>query len=152
MASLHKSIEIDVLVQVAYNQWTQYEEFPAFMENVREVRRVDDTHLHWRGMIAGKPLEWDTEIVEQVPEKRIAWRNPAAPDNHGVIMFESLNKGRARVTLDVEYQPESVEEKIGDLLGIMEANLEDDLQHFKEFVEARGRYTGGPDPDSVSPA
>jgi uncharacterized membrane protein len=152
MPSMHKSIEIDVLVRVAYNHWMQYEEFPEFMDNVRKVRRLDDTHLHWRGVIAGKPIEWVTEIVEQEPEKRIVWRNPDAFDTHGAITFEPLSKGRTRVTLDIEYQPESVEEKIGDVLGIVEASLEDDLQHFKEFVESCGRYTGGRDPKSVSPA
>lgn len=152
MASLHKSIEIDALAQVAYHQWLQYEEFSEFMDNVQEVRRIDDTHLRWRGVIAGKPIEWVTEVVEHVPGRRIVWRNSEAADTHGVIMFEPLNMGRTRMTLDIEYQPESLEEEIGDVLGIVEANLEDDLQNFKEFVESRGRYTGGPDPNSVSPA
>jgi uncharacterized membrane protein len=152
MASLHTFVELDVLVPVAYSQWLRFEAFPEFMESVQEVRRVDATHLHWRGTLGGKALEWDTEITEEVPERRIAWRDPAVPGTHGVVLFEHLNEDRTRITVDVEYPSECAEAKVADLFGQASAQLEDDLEHFKEFVEARGKYTGGPDPDSVSPA
>jgi uncharacterized membrane protein len=152
MASLHTFVELDVLVPVAYRQWLRFEDFPEFMESVEEVRRVDATRLHWRGKLAGKPLEWDTEITEAVPERRLAWRDPANPGTHGVVLFEPLNEGRTRLTVDVEYQPECAEARIADLFGQATAQLEDDLERFKAFVEARGKYTGGPDPESVSPA
>ena len=73
MASIEKNIEVDVPVRTAYNQWTQFEEFPRFMEGVVEVRQLDDTHLHWKATVGGKELEWDAVITEQLPDQRIAW-------------------------------------------------------------------------------
>lgn len=142
MANLHKSIDIDVPVRVAYNQWTQFEEFPNFMESIDEVRQIDDTHLHWRAALGGKEKEWDTEITEQVPDQRIAWRTVAGAQNQGIVNFEALTPDRTRVTVDVEYQPETVMEKVGDMLGMVSSNIEDDLENFKEFIESRGRETG----------
>lgn len=142
MANLHKSIDIDVPVDVPYNQWTQFEEFPNLMENIEEVRQLDDRRLHWRAALGGKEKEWDTEITEQVPDKRIAWRTVAGAQNHGVVNFESLAADRTRVTVDVEYQPETVMEKVGDMLGMVSSNIEDDLENFKEFIESRGKETG----------
>jgi uncharacterized membrane protein len=142
MASLHKSIEIDVPVRVAYGQWTQFEEFPSFMENIEEVRQLDDKHLHWRAAISGKEKEWDTEITEQVPDQRIAWRSIGGAKNHGVVMFEPVGADRTRMTVDVEYQPETTMEKVGDMLGMVSSNVEEDLENFKDFIESRGRETG----------
>lgn len=142
MANLHKSIDIDVPVRVAYNQWTQFEEFPNFMESIDEVRQLDDKHLHWRAALSGMEKEWDTEITEQVPDRRIAWRTTAGAQNQGVVQFEALAPDRTRVTVDVEYQPEGVMEKVGDMLGMVSSNIEDDLENFKEFIESRGRETG----------
>lgn len=142
MATLHQSIEIDVPVRVAYNQWRQFEEFPNFMENIEEVRQLDDKHLHWRAALGGKDKEWDTEITEQVPDRRIAWRTVQGSQNHGVVNFEPLADDRTRVTVDVEYQPEGVMEKVGDMLGMVSSNIEDDLENFKEFIESQGGETG----------
>jgi uncharacterized membrane protein len=142
MANLHKSIDIDVPVRVAYNQWTQFEEFPSFMESIDEVRQLDDKHLRWRAALSGVEKEWDTEITEQVPDRRIAWRTTAGAQNQGVVQFEALAPDRTRVTVDVEYQPEGVVEKVGDMLGMVSSNIEDDLENFKEFIESRGRETG----------
>jgi uncharacterized membrane protein len=142
MANLHKSIDIDVPVRVAYNQWTQFEEFPSFMESIDEVRQLDDKHLRWRAALSGVEKEWDTEITEQVPDRRIAWRTTAGAQNQGVVQFEALAPDRTRVTVDVEYQPEGVMEKVGDMLGMVSSNIEDDLENFKEFIESRGRETG----------
>jgi uncharacterized membrane protein len=142
MANLHQSIEVNVPVQVAYNQWTQFEDFPNFMENIKEVRQLDDSHLHWRAEISGREKEWDTEITDQVPDQRIAWRTVAGPDNHGMVTFEPVSNDRTRITVDVEYQPESVMEKMGDMLGMVSSNVEDDLENFKDFIESRGQATG----------
>jgi uncharacterized membrane protein len=142
MASLHKSIEVNVPVKVAYNQWTQFEEFPNFMENIVEVRQIDDSHVHWHAEIAGRHKEWDTEIVEQIPDQRIAWRTTAGPENHGIVSFEPVGADRTRVSVDIEYQPETAMEKVGDMLGMVSSNVEDDLENFRDFLESRGHETG----------
>jgi uncharacterized membrane protein len=142
MATMHKSIEVQVPVQTAYNQWTQFEDWPSFMENIEEVRQLDDKHLHWRASLSGKEKEWDTEITEQVPDNRIAWRTTSGPENHGVVSFEPMGGDRTRITVDVEYQPQSMMEKVGDMLGMVSSNVEEDLENFKEFIESRGRETG----------
>ncbi|MBP1151067.1 MULTISPECIES: SRPBCC family protein [Methylocaldum] len=142
MASVHKSIEVNVPVRVAYNQWTQFEDFPSFMENIVEVRQIDDSHVHWHAEIGGKHKEWDTEIVEQVPDQRIAWRTTAGPENHGIVSFEPVGGDRTRVSVDIEYQPETTMEKVGDMLGMVSSNVEEDLENFRDFLESRGHETG----------
>jgi len=142
MASLHKSIEVNVPVKVAYNQWTQFEEFPNFMDNIVEVRQIDDSHVHWHAEIGGKHKEWDTEIVEQIPDQRIAWRTTAGPENHGIVNFEPMGADRTRVSVDIEYQPETALEKVGDMLGMVSSNVEEDLENFRDFLESRGHETG----------
>ncbi len=141
MARLHKSIEVNVPVKIAYNQWTQFEDFPNFMENVVEVRQIDDSHVHWHAEIAGKHKEWDTEIVEQIPDQRIAWRTMAGPENQGVVTFEPVGGDRTRVSVDVEYQPETAMEKVGSMLGMVSSNVEEDLENFRDFIESRGHET-----------
>jgi uncharacterized membrane protein len=142
MASLHKSIEVNVPVKVAYNQWTQFEEFPNFMENIVEVRQIDDSHVHWHAEIAGRHKEWDTEIVEQIPDQRIAWRSMAGPENQGVVTFEPVGGDRTRVSIDIEYQPETAMEKVGSMLGMVSSNVDEDLENFRDFIESRGHETG----------
>ncbi|BBL76165.1 SRPBCC family protein [Methylomagnum ishizawai] len=142
MANLHQSIEIDVPVQTAYNQWTQFEDFPSFMENIEEVQQLDDQHLHWRASIGGTEREWETEITEQIPDQRIAWRTVSGAENRGVVRFESLGTDRTLLTVDVEYQPGTLTEKIGDMLGMVSSNIEEDLENFKEFIESQGGETG----------
>lgn len=142
MASVHKSIDVNVPVRVAYNQWTQFEDFPSFMENIVEVRQIDDSHVHWHAEIGGKHKEWDTEIVEQVPDQRIAWRTTAGPENHGIVSFEPVGGDRTRVSVDIEYQPETTMEKVGDMLGMVSSNVEEDLENFRDFLESRGHETG----------
>lgn len=142
MATLHKSIEVNVPVKVAYNQWTQFEDFPNFMDNVVEVRQIDDSHVHWHAEIAGKHKEWDTEIVEQIPDQRIAWRSMAGPENQGVVTFEPVGGDRTRVSIDIEYQPETAMEKVGSMLGMVSSNVDEDLENFRDFIESRGHETG----------
>ena len=142
MERLNKSIVVDCPLQAVYNQWTQFEEFPKFMEGVEEVRQLDDRHLHWRTNIGGKEKEFDAEITEQIPDKRIAWHSQSGPWHGGVVTFHALNDHQTRVMLQMEYQPEGVVEKAGDLLGIASRRVEKDLERFKQFIESRGMETG----------
>jgi uncharacterized membrane protein len=142
MATQEKSIEVDVPVSTAYNQWTQFEDFPQFMEGVKEVRQLDDTHVHWHAEIAGKDKEWDAEITEQIPDQRIAWRSTSGAPNSGVVTFEKISDNKTRITLRMDYEPEDVVDKVGDAVGMLSRRIEGDLQRFKEFVESRGRETG----------
>jgi uncharacterized membrane protein len=141
-SSIEVSLDVGVPVRTAYNQWTQFEEFPKFMHSVHEVRQLDDEHLHWRASVAGKEKEWDAEITEQIPDRRIAWRSPTGPRNEGVVSFQAVSDTRTRVTLRMTYEPESAGEKIGDALGIVKREAEDNLERFKELIEARGTETG----------
>jgi uncharacterized membrane protein len=142
MANIEKSIDVRVPVHTAYNQWTQFEEFPRFMEGVREVRQVDDTHLHWRAEIGGKETEWDAVITEQIPDERIAWTNTSGARNAGVVTFHKIDPQTTRLMLQIDYEPEGAMENIGSALGLVNSRVQGDLERFKEFVEARGSETG----------
>jgi uncharacterized membrane protein len=134
--------EVDVPVNVAYNQWTQFETFPRFMEGVESVKQTDDKHLHWVAEAAGKTKEWDAEIVDQDPDRYIAWRSTSGDRNDGSVSFEALGPDRCRITLLMTYQPETAVEKAGSALGVVKARVEGDLRRFKEFIESQGRETG----------
>jgi uncharacterized membrane protein len=142
MARIEKSIEVNVPLEAAYNQWTQFEEFPRFMDGVREVRQLDDKRLHWRAEIGGKEKEWDTEITEQVPDDRIAWRATRGAPNAGVVTFHRLSPSSTRVMLQIEYEPEGAVETVGDWVGAVSGKVSGDLERFKEFIESRGHETG----------
>ena len=142
MSKIEKSIEVNVPVRTAYNQWTQFEEFPFFMEGVESVQQLDDRRLHWRAEIGGKTMEWDAEISEQVPDKRIAWRSTSGAKNAGVVSFYRLSDDTCRVSLQIDYEPEGVVENVGDWLGVMSRRVEGDLERFKKFIEERGVETG----------
>ena len=142
MSSVEKSIEVDVPVSTAYNQWTQFEEFPRFMEGVERVQQIDDTNLRWEAEIAGVRREWDAEIVEQVPDERIAWRSVDGTGNAGVVTFQPVGAARTEVTLLMEFEPEGIAESVGDKLGFVSKQSEGDLKRFKEFIESRGSETG----------
>ena len=143
MERIEKTIEVRCPVRSAYNQWTQFEEFPKFMTGVKEVRQLDDTHVHWRAEVWGKDKEWDAEIIEQVPDQRIAWRSTTgdAP-NAGAVRFEPLGPDRTRINLTMEYEPQGMLEKAGDALGVMSGRLETTVKQFKEYIENRGAETG----------
>jgi uncharacterized membrane protein len=142
MSTIEKSVHVDVPVQRAYNQWTQFESFPQFMEGVESVTQVDDKHLHWKAEIAGATREWDAEIVDQTPDQRITWRSMAGTKNDGTVSFAEDTPSGTRVTLRLEYEPEGIVEKSGDLLNIVERRSQKDLERFKEFIEGRGTETG----------
>jgi uncharacterized membrane protein len=142
MATIEKSIDVNVPVRPAYNQWTQFEEFPRFMEGVEHVRQLDDKRLHWKATVGGKTKEWDAEITEQRPDERIAWRSRGGANNAGVVTFHRLSDSTTRVMLQLEYDPEGVVENVGDAVGVVSARVKGDLERFKEFIESRGRETG----------
>jgi uncharacterized membrane protein len=143
MSTIEESIEVQVPVRTAYNQWTQFEEFPRFMEGVEEVRQVDDTHLHWKADIAGQAREWDAEITEQHPDERVAWKSTGGAQHAGVVTFHRIGDEQARVMLQLDVEPEGVTEQVGDKLGFVKRRVKGDLARFKELIEARGSETGG---------
>ena len=142
MSNIEQSIDVNVPVSTAYNQWTQFEEFPRFMEGVREVRQLDDRHLVWRAEIAGVEKAWEAEITEQIPDARVAWRSIGGARNAGVVTFHKLDPGRTRIMLQMEYEPEGVVETVGDAVGAATSRMRGDLHRFKDFIEQRGSETG----------
>jgi len=142
MSTVEKAIDVSVPVRTAYNQWTQFEEFPRFMEGVEEVRQLNDTKLHWKAEVGGKKKEWDAKITEQLPDQRIAWRSEAGDENGGVVTFHKLDAHKTRIMLQLADEPANSVESIGDKLGFMSRRLQGDLDRFKKFIEARGQETG----------
>ena len=142
MSTIEQSVEVDVPVRTAYNQWTQFEEFPRFMDGIEEVQQLTDTRLHWKAKIAGAEREWDAEITEQVPDQRIAWKTMAGAQNDGVVTFHRLGDLRTKIMLQLEFDPEGFVEKAGDALGVVKARTHGDLARFKDFIEARGTESG----------
>ena len=142
MATIEKSIDVAVPVRTAYNQWTQFEEFPRFMEGVERVEQLDDTHLHWVANVAGKRKEWNARITEQLPDERVAWTSESGARNAGVVTFHKLAPEKTRIMLQLEYEPDDVIESVGDKLGFMTNRVRGDLARFKQFIESRGHETG----------
>lgn len=142
MASIEQSIEVDVPVNVAYNQWTQFESFPKFMEGVKSVQQLDDRRLMWHAEVAGRDKDWEAEITEQHPDERIAWRSISGAPNAGVVTFHRLSDTRSKIMLQLDYEPEGVTETIGDAIGATSARVRGDLERFKQFIESRGSETG----------
>ena len=142
MPTIEKSIQVNVPLTAAYNQWTQFEEFPMFMEGITEVSQIDDTHLHWCADVGGKRKEWDAEIVEQLPDERIAWRSVSGARNAGVVTFHYIDSDTTRIMLQMDYDPEGFMETAGDALGVLSHRVEGDLERFKDFLESRGAETG----------
>jgi uncharacterized membrane protein len=142
MARVEKTVEISRPVRMVYDQWTQFEDFPRFMEGVEEVLQLDEKTLHWRAKIGGKTEEWDAEIVQQIPDQAIAWRHTRGAVNSGVVTFVPLDGERCRVSLALDYDPKGFVEKAGDILGVVSRRVEGDLERFKEFVEERAVETG----------
>jgi uncharacterized membrane protein len=142
MARVEKTVDIERPLRMVYDQWTQFEEFPRFMEGVEEVQQLDDKTLHWRARVGGRLEEWDAEIVHQVPDQTIAWRHTRGAVNSGVVTFTPLDAERCRVSLALEYDPKGVVEKAGDLLGVVSRRVEGDLERFKRYVEERPSESG----------
>lgn len=142
MATIEESIEVQVPLSTAYNQWTQFEQFPQFMDGIKEVRQLDDTHLHWVAELGGQRHEWDAEVTEQKPDQRVAWRNTDGKENAGVVTFHRVDEDKTRVMVQLDYLPEGILEKLGNALGAADRRVKGDLKRFKELVEERGSETG----------
>lgn len=142
MATIEKSIAVEKPIQTVYNQWTQFEDFPEFMEGVEKVTQLDDTHLHWVAKIGPVEREWDAEIVQQIPDQAIAWRATDGSQNTGAVTFKSVAADTTEVTLELEFEPQGLTEKAGDALGFVSKRAEGDLKRFKSFIEEQGRETG----------
>ena len=142
MSTVEESIDVEVPVSTAYNQWTQFEEFPRFMEGVEEIRQIDDTHVHWRTKIAGVEREFDAEITEQHPDERVAWRATEGTQHAGVVTFHHIDDETTRIMLQMDTEPEGIVEQAGDKLGVLKRRVKGDLGRFKEMIESRGTETG----------
>ena len=143
MSQIEQSVEVNVPVSTAYNQWTQFEQFPRFMDTIEEVRQLDDTHLHWVAEINGKRHEWDAEITEQRPDQVIAWRAVDGHENSGRVVFERIDDRTTKATVEMEHETEGMVEALGSAIGSDSRQVKKDLERFKDLVEARGAETGG---------
>jgi uncharacterized membrane protein len=140
---IEHEIEVEVPVSTAYNQWTQFEEFPRFMEGVESVQQLDDTLLHWAATVAGKKAEWDAKIVEQVPDRRIVWESVDGKQTRGTVSFEPAGSaGRTRVRLEMSYQPEGIGEKVGSAVGLDQRRVRNDLERFRDLIEEQEVESG----------
>jgi uncharacterized membrane protein len=142
LARIEESIVLEVPVTTAYNQWTQFEEFPRFMEGVESVTQIDDTHLRWVAEIGGKRHEWEAEITEQEPDRRVAWRASEGHFTSGTVRFESLGDNQTRINVVMEHETEGLTETLGSALGVDSRRVKGDLERFKELIEGRGTETG----------
>jgi uncharacterized membrane protein len=141
MSSVTESIDVNVPVSVAYNQWTQFETFPQFLDYVQQINQLDDTHTRWVVKVAGHEREFDATITEQHPDERVAWR--AEDGSHaGVVTFHKLDDSSSRITAQLEWQPEDATEKVGAALGFDDRAVKKDLANFKQFIESRSSETG----------
>jgi uncharacterized membrane protein len=141
-SAVKEEVDVNVPVRVAYDQFTQFEDFPRFMDSVHEVRQLDDKRLHWRASVFGKDIEWDAEIIEQIPDTKIAWRSTSGTPNGGAVTFKSLARARTRVTLEMYYEPQDGIEAVGDALGAVRMEARGNLKKFKEMIEMRGQESG----------
>jgi uncharacterized membrane protein len=142
VTTVEKSVDVKVPVRTAYNQWTQFESFPQFMAGVEEIRQVSSTRTHWITKIGGVTREFDTEITEQHPDERVAWRSVDRPSHGGVVTFHRISDDTTRVHLQMEYHPDTLVEKVGTAVGSVQHRIEGDLERFKKFIETRGQETG----------
>jgi uncharacterized membrane protein len=142
MSTIEKSIEVNVPEYTAYAQWTRFEEFPQFMEGVKEVKRLDANRFHWKAEIAGQDKEWDTEITEQAADQRLAWTSRGGAIKGWVMTFHRLSDAKSKVMLQVEYDPQGFVENVGEALGVVSSRVLGDLERFKELIEKRWRPAG----------
>jgi len=142
MSNVTKSIDINVPIRSAYDQWTQFEEFPRFMEGVKSVTQTDDLHLHWVAEVAGQTKEWDAEITEQHPDERVAWTSTSGARNAGVVTFHRIDDNTTRITVQMDVDPDGPIETIGDWAGLLDRRVQGDLERFRDFIQGRGEATG----------
>jgi uncharacterized membrane protein len=142
MGEVKESIDVNVPVSTAYNQWTQFADFPKFMDNVESVTQLDDTHLRWIAEIRGRREEWKAEITHQEPDKVIAWRALEGKENSGRVDFEPLEGNRTRIEVTLKWEPEGLVEAAADKIGVSDRAIKVDLENFKQLIESRGVETG----------
>ncbi|HEX8080732.1 MAG TPA: SRPBCC family protein [Jatrophihabitans sp.] len=142
MPSVTKSIDVSVPVRTAYNQWTQFESFPHFMGGVESITQLNDTHTHWVTKIGGVTREFDTEITEQHPDERVAWKSTDGTTHAGVVTFHRLGEGESRVTVQIDWETEGIVEKAGALVGVDDHQVKADLERFKSYIEGKGHEDG----------
>lgn len=143
MPQIIETIDVNVPVTVAYNQWTQFESFPHFLDEVVSIAQIDDTHNHWVVNVGGAEREFDAEITEQHPDERVAWRSVGGETEHaGVVTFHKLDENTTRVTAQIDWDPQGLLEKLGSLVGAGSHAVKKDLDNFKKFIEGRGGETG----------
>jgi uncharacterized membrane protein len=138
MPTIEQSVEVNVPVSTAYSQWTQFEEFPKFMDGIKEVRRIDDTHLHWVAEIDGHAEEWDAEITEQKPDERVAWKATSGKQNAGVVTFHRISDQTSKIMVQLDWESDGMVEKLGSVIGQDDRKVKSDLDRFKELVESHG--------------
>ena len=143
MSAVEQSIQVHAPLRAVYDQWTQFEEFPKFMEGIKQVRQVDETHLHWVASVAGQTHEWDAEITEQRPDERVAWKNTGGTDNAGVVTFHRLDDHQTQVMVQMDFVPEGIVEKLGNTLGVPARRVKGDLARFKELMESSDHAAAG---------
>jgi uncharacterized membrane protein len=142
MSTIEKSIDVNVPEYTAYAQWMKFEEFPQFMEGVKEVRRLDAKRFHWKAEIAGQDKEWDTEITEQMADQRLAWTSRGSDIKAWVVTFHRLADAKSKIMLQLEYDPQGFAEDGGEALGVVSQRVQGDLERFKELIEKRWRPAG----------
>ncbi|HEV7976840.1 SRPBCC family protein [Amycolatopsis sp.] len=143
MSTITESVDVEATVSAAYNQWTQFESFPRFMDGVEEIRQLDDTHTHWKVNVGGVTREFDATITEQHPDERVAWASDTGPTHAGVITFHRIDDDTTRVTAQMDIDPDGFAESVADKLGILDRKVKGDMKRFKTFIENReGRETG----------
>jgi uncharacterized membrane protein len=142
METIKETIDVNVPVSTAYDQWTQFEQFPKFMEGVESVTQIDDTHLGWAASVGGAHREWKAEIVEQVPEQKIAWRATSGNGPNGIVTFEPLGPESTLITVEMSYEPDGLKEQLGAKVGVDSRQVAADLKRFKQLVETMGAETG----------
>jgi uncharacterized membrane protein len=143
VSTVTESVDVNVPVRAAYNQWTQFETFPQFMDGVREIRQLDATHTHWKTEIGGVKREFDAEITEQLPDERVAWKSTEGEKQAGVVTFHRLDEASTRVTVEMDFDPQGIVENAGDKLGVVDRRVKGDLKRFKEYIESRSGIESG---------
>ena len=142
MASVIETIDVNKPIRTVYNQWTQFEEFPKFMEGVKSVQQADDTHLRWVADVGGEIKQWDAEITEQHADERVAWQSTSGAKNAGVVTFHRIDDATTRVTLQMDVEPDGVKESVGTALGFLQRRVEGDLERFRDYIQGRGQESG----------
>lgn len=144
---IEESIDLAVPVRTAYSRWTQFTEFPRFVPSIESVEQLDERHVRFHARLGARDQEWETEICEQIPDERIAWKSEASS---GVVTFERVNDRHSRISFEAEYELDGLLADASSTLGVGRHRVLHALERFKDLVEELGRDTPGwrfPAPD-----